>query len=89
MLRRYATAAALLSWRIFEYIGTRRLLLCRNEGVVAQKNLMTDVSEPTFLADPARDKPAVRRDGLVARSAKLAQEPVTRQSARSWRFLQK
>jgi hypothetical protein len=33
------------NWRILKFIGTLRLLMCRHEGVITQKNLMADASE--------------------------------------------
>lgn len=47
------------NWRILKFIGTLRLLMCWNEGGVAQKNLMAAVSEWTFLSSRARDKLAM------------------------------
>ena len=51
---------ALLPWRTFECIGTLRLLMCRNEGVIVQKHLVTGMGERTSLSHPGHDKPAIR-----------------------------
>jgi len=61
----------------------------RNEGVIAQKPLVAGMGERTSFAHTCRYKPRIVGDRLVARSAKLAQEPVTRQPVRSWRVVQK
>ena len=63
--------------------------MCRNEGVIAQKHLVAGMDERTSFAHPGSDKPRIVGDRLVTRSAKLAQEPVTRQPAWSWRVIQK